>query len=112
MWTGLFGLFGGPGSDAVGPVPVDGKLDVPPCVHKAAQMRGDLVAGLPMQLERAWLVREGVARARQRVGLHDQGRPPRARRPQEVSCHYSRGRRRSRVHTPTESHVPSCHAQN
>ncbi|MDC0526178.1 hypothetical protein OAO87_04170 [bacterium] len=32
--------------------------DIPPCViHKAAQMRGDLAHGLPMQPGREWLVR-------------------------------------------------------
>ena len=37
---------------------VDGNLDIPPCVvHKAAQMRGDLAHGLPMQPGKQWLVR-------------------------------------------------------
>ena len=36
----------------------DGNLDVPPCaVHKAAQMRADLVHGLPQQPGKQWLVR-------------------------------------------------------
>ena len=37
---------------------VDGATEVPPCVvHKAAQMRGDLAHGLPMQPGKQWMVR-------------------------------------------------------